>query len=141
MRRDAPLLLLGITLTAAGCSISASSISISDSVGSVSGSISESSASSSRSRETDYQNDVRDYTAAYVKSGGRYESFQSELATLARKQGISDWENSKATWVGVGEGLKRGGVTGVAYDTYKQNLTSGDAQKMTWVQSGYDHTK
>ncbi len=138
MRRHALLALLGLTLTlVSACSFSYSSKSLSDS----SGSSSESSASSSGSRETDYQNDVRDYTAAYVKSGGQYESFQSELAALAKKRGISDWENNKATWIGVGQGLKRGGVTGVAYSTYKQNLTGGESQKMDWVQSGYDSVK
>lgn len=137
MRRHALVLLLGLTLAAAGCSFSYSSKSLSDS----SASSSESSASSAGSRDADYQNDVRDYTAAYVKSGGQYESFQSELAAIAKRRGITDWENNQSTWLGVGQGLKRGGVTGVAYSTYQQNLTGLEAKKMKWVQTGYDSIK
>ena len=133
MRRALSLLALGLTIAATGCSISDSSVSLSDS----SGSSSDSSASSSRTRASEYQDDVRDYTAAYVKSGGQYDTFQSEVARLAKKHGISDWENDKATWVGVGAGLRRGGVAGVPFETYKQNLTSGDTQKMSWLQTGY----
>lgn len=124
-------------VVAAGCSFSDSSVSISDSIGSSS----ESSSASSRGREGAYQDDVRDYTAAYVKSGGQYDTFQSEIASLAKKHGISDWENNKATWYGVGAGLRRGGVAGVPFDTYKQNLTGGDTQKMSWLQSGYSRGK
>ena len=126
--------LLALVLAlATGCSISDSSVSISDSIGSSS----DSSASSSRGRDVGYQDDVRDFTAAWVKSGGQVDAFQSEIATLARKHGISDWESSKATWVGVGAGLRRGGVAGTPFETYKQNLTSGDTQRMGWLQSGY----
>jgi hypothetical protein len=128
------LLALLLTLTiASGCSISDSSVSISDSIGSSS----DSSASSSRGRDAGYQEDVRDFTAAWVKSGGQVDAFQSEIAGLAKKHGISDWENSKATWVGVGAGLRRGGVAGTPFETYKQNLTGGDSQRMGWLQSGY----
>ncbi len=134
MRR---LVLVMLALAVAGCSISASSGSISDSIGSSSKSISDSSASSSRGGDADYKNDVRDFTAAWAKSEGQYDAFQSELASLARKHGISDWENDEATWIGVGAGLRKGGVAGVPFETYKQNLTGGNADRMRWLQSGY----
>lgn len=131
MRRSTLVLLLAFAV--AGCSFSDSSVSISDSIGSSS----DSSASSSRGRDVGYQDDVRDFTAAWVKSGGQVDAFQSELASLARKHGVSDWENSKATWVGVGAGLRRGGVAGTPFETYRQNLTGGDSERIGWLQSGY----
>jgi hypothetical protein len=138
MRRHLRPIALGLTLVViAGCSISDSSVSISDSIGSSS----DSSASSSRSRSAAYQDDVRDFAAAWDKSGGQYDEFQSQVARLASKHGISDWENNKATWVGVGAGLRRGGVAGTPFETYKQNLTGGDADRMSWLQQGYARGK
>jgi hypothetical protein len=134
--RDAYFLAFAL-IVLAGCSISDSSVSISDSIGSSS----ESSASSSRSRTAAYPDDVRDFTAAWAKSGGQSDQFQSEIARLAGKHGISDWENNKATWVGVGAGLRQGGVAGTPFETYKQNLTGGDADRMSWLQQGYARGK
>src|SRR4030095_1416718 len=97
-------LLLGALLVAAlllplGCSFSASSKSSSDSSASSSGS------SSPDSRETQYRNDVRDYTASYVKSGGRMEDFKKRLGELARERDITNWEENTATYEGIGRGV------------------------------------
>lgn len=141
MRRPRPLrgLALLALAGAAGCSISQSSVSISESIGTSSESFSTSSASSSRTDTDRYREDVAQYTQAYVQSGGRYDAFQRTLAELARTRGISDWEDSQATWVGVGQGLARAGVSEMALDTWKTNLAGDDEAKRRAIERGFRH--
>jgi hypothetical protein len=125
-------LLIAAVLVLAGCSFSASSKSSSDSSESSSGS------SSPESKETQYRNDVRDYTASYVKSGGRIEDFRRRLGDLARERGITDWEQNLVTYDGIGRGLGRAKVSQVELDTYTSNLAGGDPAKAKAIKDGYD---
>ena len=121
-----------------GCSISES---ISKSVSSPfewSSASSGSSSASSAARGEAYRNDVRDYTAAYIQSGGEYANFTRGLGNIASKHGVSDWESDTDTWVGIGQGLKKAGVTTAQLAVWKTNLTNGDAQKASAMQKGYD---
>ncbi len=130
--------LLSLPLLAAGCSFSDSSRSISDSVGS----ISESSSSSSQSKK--YENDVSDYTQAYVKSShaeANYASFVKGLSDIAAKRGVVNWEEDSKTYIAIGKGLKKAGVEGTAYETYKKNFAESDPEHMKDIQKGYDSEK
>ena len=121
----------------AGCgSLSDSSTSISKSL---SDSISDSSGSSSRSSspEEAYRNDVRDFTATYVKSGGDTSKLKSEVGAMATKHGITDWERNKATYQGIGAGLAKGEATQAELDAYKRTI-AGNAEQAQWMQDGYD---
>jgi len=130
-------LLLG-ALCATGCSLSASSESSSDS----SASSSASSASSSpESKEATYKNDVRDFTASYVKSGGRIEDFKQRLGELAQQRGITNWEDNLATYEGIGRGLAKAGASQVEVDTYTTNLAGSDAAKAYAIKTGYQAEK
>ncbi len=117
-----------------GCSISES----------VSKSISspfESSGSSSRSsagRGAAYQDDVRDYTEAYVRSSQNLAQFETGIGSLAEKHGISNWEADSNTWVGIGRGLRKAGINATQLDVYKTNLSKGDAERARYIQQGYD---
>jgi hypothetical protein len=129
-----------------GCSISTSpSDSLetsSDSSGSVSDSSGSSSGSSSpESKEAAYRDDVRDYTAAYVRAGGRIADFDRTLGGLARSRGITNWEDNMATYEGIGRGLGKSGVSGVELDTYVQNLAGGDPKKVAAIQKGYESAR
>ena len=145
------LLLLGFLVALAplgplGCSISTSpsdsSESASDSSGSLSDSLGSSSGSSSpSSKEAAYRDDVRDYTAAYVKSGGRIADFDKKLGELARSRGITNWEESMATYEGIGRGLGKAGVSGVELESYTQNLAGGDPKKGAAIQKGYESAR
>ena len=128
--------LFGLSITINGCSISASSESISDSTSSI---ISSPSSVSGKSKK--YQNEVADYTMAYVKSsqpGADYTSFLKGLSDIAAKQGITNWDQDSMTYMGIGKGLKKADVEGVAYETYKKNFAGGNSKKMEEIQDGYE---
>jgi hypothetical protein len=128
-----------ILLALQACSISKSS---SDSSESSSDSSASSSASSSPpSKESLYRDDVRDYTAAYVKSGGQIADFNAKVSQLAQARGITNWEENMATYEGIGQGLAKAGVSGVAYDTYVTNLSRGDPNKAAAIRKGYQSVK
>ena len=49
---------------------------------------------------------MRNYTSAYVKSGGDFDSFNRGLADIAAKHGVSNWESDTNTFIGIGQGLR-----------------------------------
>jgi len=139
MRRLVILVLSACVLPlVSGCSISKS---ISSPFEWSSDSSASSSRSSSRDRSEDYRSDVRSYTKAYVQSGGNYDTFSSGLSAVARKHGVSNWESDPDTYVGIGAGLKQGGVTPTALAVWESNLSQGDATKAAAIQKGYDSTQ
>lgn len=134
-RLPMPAVLAALSAVSMGCSLSDSSVSISKSISSPIASSSRSS-----SPEDAYTTDVRDFTAAYMKSGGRPEELRREISALAQKHGISDWEQNKATFRGVGAGLAKAGARQVEVDAFKQNLTTTDEQAK-WMQEAYDSAR
>jgi hypothetical protein len=136
MRRATLLLGSLLLLAATGCSIS-------DSISSPFEWSSDSSASSSRSSSqgrASYRSDVRDYTAAYVQSGGDFTTFTRGLSNVAARHGVSDWESDLDTYTGIGAGLKKANQTPAQLEVWKTNLAGSDADKATAMQRGYDET-
>ncbi|MCK5830535.1 MAG: putative lipoprotein [Methylococcales bacterium] len=134
------------------CSFSTSSDSFSESSGSASDSISKSSNSFSGSSSADsddsseptkkksrYQNEVTDYTSAYLKSGSidTY-SFQRGLSKIATKQRIINWEQNRDTYIGIGRALKKARLSNMSYEAFKKDFAKGDYQKMQDIQTGFD---
>jgi hypothetical protein len=137
-----------------GCMSSASlgsSSSISQSIGSLSESLSgsskglsESSGASSDSvggEESDFPEDVRDYTTAYVGSGGSVTAYQRRLGELAEREGITNWEENPATYVAIGEGLARARATQGKVEAFKASVAAADPERQRWIQQGYDATR
>lgn len=131
----ARVLVILALLPAAGCSFSTSSNSASDSSDS---SESSSRSSTSKERHSRYREDIRAYTAAYVKSGGPFDAFEKKLGDLARRHGVTNWEDDQPTYVGIGEGLGDAGVGEIQLVTYKTRLSRSDPLKMDAIQRGYD---
>ncbi len=128
--------LVSLALVITSCSFSDSSKSISDSTSSI-----VSSPSSISVKSIKYQNEIADYTTAYVKSsepGADYTTFLKGLSDIAAKEGVTNWDQDPLTYMGIGIGLKKANVEGVAYETYKKNFADGDAKKMEEIQSGYE---
>ena len=131
--------LIGLSIAITGCSLSYSSGSISDSTSSI---VSSPSSISGKSKK--YQNEVADYTMAYVKSsqpGADYTSFLKGLSDIAAKEGVTNWDQDSLTYMGIGKGLKKADVESVAYETYKKNFAGGNAKKMQQIQDGYESEK
>ena len=127
-------------LTLAGCSFSYSSKSISDSSGSSSDSSTSSSPSDDKKAdktETSYRNDVRGYTAAWVRDGGDLDAFRRGLASIARRYGITDWEATSATWTGVGAGLRAGDASDAERATLVDGLAGDDRTKRAAIERGF----
>jgi hypothetical protein len=140
------LALLGLSMTINGCSFSESSKSGSDSSGSISDSTSSivSSPSSISGKSKKYQNEVADYTMAYVKSSqpnANYNTFLKGLSDIAAKEGVTNWDQDLLTYRGIGKGLKKADVEGIAYETYKKNFARNDSKKMEEIDDGYDAEK
>lgn len=132
------VLLLGAPVLTQGCSFSASSQSSSES----SASSSESSSSSSPGyKEQKYMEDVRDYTASFVKSGGRIQDFKGRLGDIARQHEITNWEENLVTYEGIGRGLGKAKASQIEVDTYIANLAGGDLKKAEAIRRGYDAEK
>jgi len=129
------ILLIGALLVLVGCSFSTSSRMTSDFLDS---SESSSRSSTSKERHSRYREDVRSYTAAYVRSGGGFDAFTKELGELARRHGLTNWEDDQTTYVGVGEGLGDAAVGEAELETYKTSLSRSDPLKMQAIQLGYD---
>ncbi len=132
---NARFLVILALLLSAGCALSTSSRSVSDSSDS---SESSSRSSTSKERQGRYREDVRTYTAVYLKSGGHVDAFEKQLGELARRYGVTDWESDEATYVGMGEGFSDAGVGPTELETYKIQFARLDPLKIQAIQTGYD---
>lgn len=143
-------LVVSVALSMGGCSISTSAGSISESGGSIansSESISDSSASSSKTDEKEektdekrYESEVQDFTVTYIRTNSGLEDqngFMKGISDVASQYGIVDWEANPKTYRGIGKGMKKANVSGIQYDSYKNQLSNGDKGKMDDIQEGY----
>jgi hypothetical protein len=132
-------LILALPLLVTSCSFSDSSKSISDSTSSI-----ISSPSSVSEEDKKYVNEVSDYTTAYVKSSTSetdYKSYLKGLSDIAAKAGVNNWDQEPKTYIAIGKGLKKAGISGIAYETYKKNFAGSDQEKMENIQKGYESEK
>lgn len=130
------LALAVLVVAVSACSFSDSSESISKSVSSPF----KSSSDSSGDGEAAYREDVRDYTAAYVRSGGEFDAYQRKIGSVAAKHGITDWELDKGTYLAIGQGLRKGGLKPIELAAWKSNLARDDLSRAELIQKGYDGT-
>jgi hypothetical protein len=135
-RHLAPLVIATLIVGISGCSLSASSASISDSIASPFKSSSDSSGASHAA----YQADVRDYTAAYIRSGGDYDTFERKIGSVAERHGMTDWELDTGTFVAIGQGMRKGGLKPTELAAWKSNLARDDLSRADLIQQGYDGT-
>jgi hypothetical protein len=123
-------------LAATGCSKSSTSEASSES--SSKSSASSSGSSSKSSGPSGYVRDVRDYTAEWVLSGGDEGAFKRRVAEIAKKDGITDWEQDESTYRGIGRGLKKAGLSGQRFSDVSLKLAASDPQRTQWIQKGFD---
>jgi hypothetical protein len=125
-------LLVVLALLPLGCSFSYSSDS------SVKSSHSSSTSSSkSEDKKEAYRDDIRDFTAAYASTHQDLQGFEHGLGEVARRHGITDWEADDITYIAVGAGLKRAGVSDPALTSYETTLGGTEPAKVALIRSGY----
>ncbi|MGR9106370.1 MAG: putative lipoprotein [Gammaproteobacteria bacterium] len=129
--RSIRFIIIVIVLALSGCSISESSSKIVSSPF-------ESSSRSFSGKEEDYRDEVKGYTYAYIRSStADYDGFRKGLAEIAEKYGITNWEVQPLTYNAIGSGLKKAGLKGIEYETFKKNLGAGEITKMQEIDRGY----
>ena len=131
------MVLVLVLLVSAGCSISTSSESAADSSKSSTRSA-DSSSRSSPGGKSSYREDVRTYTAANVKSQGAVVAFEKQLGELARRNGVTNWEDDEITYVGIGEGLREASADPVQVSRYATHFSRSDPRKMAAIQRGFE---
>jgi hypothetical protein len=105
-----------------GCSISysleKSSDSVSTSLDSLTSITSISTSSSGGSEEaqvlatgTIYEEDIAAATVLYVGHDKESRVYQRRITAIARTHGISNWEQDESTFIAMGRGLRRAGVS------------------------------
>jgi len=143
------IVLFSALFALSGCSFSESSGSISDSVSSPFKSSSNSSGGGEKkekkekqSEEDSYQNDVRDYTVAYLGSAGSAasagtETFFQGLGRVAARHGITNWQQDQLTYVGIGRGLAKADVGSAEATAYAQTFSGGDPVHAGGIEAGF----
>lgn len=139
-----PALSLALTTTLAGCSFSYSSGSISDSLESSSGSLGSSSESSSSKQgiskdKLPYRDDIANLTYSVAGSSMTASEFPNALSRTARQFKISNWSQEKATFNGIGKGLKKAGIAkeNIAKQAFLANVLSSNKDALKLIQEGY----
>ena len=104
-----------------GCSISysleESSDSVSTSLDSLTSITSISTSSSGGEEEkisatgSVYEEDVAAVTVLYVSRDKTTDEYQRQVTSIAKNHGISDWEQEQSTFIAMGRGLRRAGVS------------------------------
>jgi hypothetical protein len=117
-----------------GCSISASLESLSKTASSPF----EWSSDSSSPDAVAYREDVRDYTYAYVRSGGDLAAFQRGIGDLAEQRGIADWERDEMTCAGIGAGLRRAELDDDEARAFAEGLFGSGSESVDGVRRGYE---
>jgi hypothetical protein len=98
-----------------------------------------SSSSPSDESKLAYRRDVRDVTARHASSG-ETEALEKDLGTIAERHGITDWERDPQTYLGIGQGLARAGLSGRRLERATTELSHADRQRADWIRAGYRGT-
>ncbi len=129
-----------ISTSVNGISTSSNSISkLSDSVQSISGSLQSISGSSSgggKAQMQVYRMDIRDLTAIYYKNGFDKE-YNNDLAQVAQKNGILNWESDPTTYIGIGEGLKKAQVNEYEFKEFLAKIDGNRKELKDRLVEGY----
>ncbi len=131
--RTSTLALIALTSLAA-CSFSDSSGSLSDSVSSPFELVS--SLSAGVSSDSAYRDDVSDHTRTVLALGGSAADVSAGLGTIARAHGISDWQASDSTYLGVGRGIAKAAAGDGALVAAQASLATCERRKAL-MQAGF----
>ena len=129
---------LAITAGFTSSASMASSATSSTAISSPFKSSTNSSADPPKQHERETEEEVKIYTASYIKAGsGSTESFMLGITRIAARRGISDWESHPAIWRGVGQGLGMAQLEKHQVADCFQIWSGGDENRIALQQQGY----
>ncbi len=127
-----------------GCSISYSLEKSSDSVSASLDSITSISTSSSGGEKEKinttgslYVEDIAAITVLYVSRDQNTDEYQRQVTKIAANHGVSDWEQEKNTFLGMGKGLRRAGVSEEDISNLSYFRSMSDDANFSEVLKGY----
>lgn len=85
-----------------------------------------------------YQRDVTDYTAKFAASNGEPRSFQRDLSAIAEGHGVTNWERDDATYLAIGRGLAKAGVSERRFQQLAVQLSNANPSQLALLKSGYE---
>ena len=85
-----------------------------------------------------YQRDVTDYTAKVAASEGDVQSFQRDLSAIAEGHGVTDWEQDDSTYLAIGRGLAKAGLSRQRFHEFAAQLSTESRSQLALVRSGYE---
>jgi len=151
MQRQVLSLLVPVSLALGGCAALSSSTSVSDSATGLSdsvsglsnsvsgslGSLSRSSAGDDDSAQSEYREDVRVATRAFLESERGEAALLRELGSIATLHGISHWEARAETLVGIGAGAQQAGLSETELDALLGRLGQPGPDPRALAQRGW----
>ena len=138
IRRLGPLLLAFLAaLSSSGCSISHSVGASSDSISSLSESSSPKDGIGKD--KIPYRDDVATLTFSISGSSLSADEFPVALARTARQYKITDWAQEKATFYGIGKGLKKAGIAkeNIPSQDFLRNVLTANKDALKYIEAGY----
>jgi hypothetical protein len=122
------------------CSFSDSSGSFSDSsegVFDIASSPLTSSSDSSQTEQEKYENDIADYTAEFVHStSATLDAYRAHISEIAEKHSITNWENDRPTFIGIGKGLRKSGIGQPQISAFTESLSHDNPMKIKAIDEG-----
>ncbi|TGK10251.1 putative lipoprotein [Leptospira fletcheri] len=110
--------------------------SLSKSVVSISASIFSSSSSDKDERKS-YRKDVETLTAIHLNRGLVSEEFESDLASIARKNGVNNWKSLEDTYVSIGKGMRKAGVDTGRFNIFADEFALTRPKVANALRKGY----
>lgn len=108
------------------------------SVSSISGSLASISGSSADQAEARaiYKMDVRDLTYFYATNLANSD-WEKDMFLVARKNGILEWQSDRSSWEGIGEGLKKAGLSQKELEATLQEIKTTHPVQYRMIKSAY----
>lgn len=122
-------------------SVSTSLNSISRSLNSISKSVMSISVSSSGGEEKEktalYNKDVKTLVSLYSRDANRMEDLESDIARIAEKNGVLNWQEYRGTYSSIGSGLKSAGYSLEEVQEISRLSCPGKEELQTAILEGY----
>lgn len=128
---------LSVAVLGTGCSVSWSLSKSADSVSSISRSSSPEKGVGQD--KLPFEDDVANLSMSVAGSAMSPQSFSTALTRLAAQHRITDWSEEKATYYGIGRGLRKAGINpaNIENQRFLQDVFISRPEAIRWINEGY----